>query len=501
MSSLTQFLLFAAVVWVARWFWLVLSARNILNKIRGPSSPSFWTGNFPDIYSVNGWDFHRELGEKYGGVVRVDGLLGEKQLYVFDPKALHQILVKNQDIFEETATTICGSRLLFGEGLLSTSGEQHRKQRKILTPVFSAAHLRQMVPIFFDVAKKVRTILESKVQKGPQEVDILLWNTRTALELVGQAGLGHSFDALVDDEIPPYIQSVKKLGVTLQKMALAATYILPWAVTIGSPKFRRFIVDVVPWKILHDGVAIVDILYSTAVNIYNTKKAALEAGDEVVCSQIAKGKDIISILMKDNSNASSNESLSEDEIIGQLNNLVFAATDTTSSALSRILHILAQRPDAQEKLRQEIRSAQQEGVDFSYDQLVSLQYLDAICRETLRLYPPVSFVTRTARKEVVLTTSTPVTTIDGSTITEIPVPAGTDIIVSILASNRNPAIWGSDVLEWKPERWLSPLPQSVADAQVPGVYSNLMTFSAGGRACMFGYDFLICDRTKLIANL
>jgi hypothetical protein len=79
-------------------------------------------------------------------------------------------------------------------------------------------------------------------------------------------------------------------------MALAATYILPWAVTIGSPKFRRFIVDVVPWKILHDGVAIVDILYSTAVNIYNTKKAALEAGDEVVCSQIAKGKDIISIL-------------------------------------------------------------------------------------------------------------------------------------------------------------------------------------------------------------
>jgi cytochrome P450 len=77
------------------------------------------------------------------------------------------------------------------------------------------------------------------------------------------------------------------------------------------------------------------------------------------------------------------------------------------------------------------------------------------------------------RKEVVLTTSTPVTTIDGSTITEIPVPAGTDIIVSILACNRNPAIGGSDVLEWKPERWLSPLPQSVADAQVPGVYSNL----------------------------
>jgi cytochrome P450 len=57
----------------------------------------------------------------------------------------------------------------------------------------------------------------------------------------------------------------------------------------------------------------------------------------------------------------------------------------TSSALSRTLHTLAQYPDVQEKLRQEIKSAQQEGADLSYDQLNSMVYLDAICRETLRL--------------------------------------------------------------------------------------------------------------------
>jgi hypothetical protein len=82
----------------------------------------------------------------------------------------------------------------------------------------------------------------------------------------------------------------------MHKMALAARYILPWAVTIGSPKFRRFIVDIVPWKNLHDARDILDTLYSTAVQIYNSKKAALEAGDEAVSSQVAKGKDIISIL-------------------------------------------------------------------------------------------------------------------------------------------------------------------------------------------------------------
>jgi len=59
--------------------------------------------------------------------------------------------------------------------------------------------------------------------------------------------------------------------------------------------------------------------------------------------------------------------------------------DTTSGALSRTLHLLAQHPDVQEKLREEILEAKVEGQDLSYDQLVSLPYLDAICRETLRM--------------------------------------------------------------------------------------------------------------------
>ncbi|KAJ6577167.1 cytochrome P450 [Mycena capillaripes] len=522
MPSVLQALLVITALWVARWLWMLLAARKILNNIPGPSPHSLLTGHFVKLYSPDGWDFHHELGEKYGGVVRVGGLLGEQSLYIFDPKALHQIMVKNQDIFEETCVTIQGSRVFFGEGLVSTLGQQHKRQRKMLNPVFSPAHLRQMVPIFTGVAKRVRTTLESKVRRGPQEVDVLMWTSRLALELVGQAGLGYSFDPLVDDEIPLYIQSIEKFQLTISKLALAVIFILPWAVNIGSPKFRRWIINITPWKNLHDARDIFDTLYATAVRIYNLKKAALEAGDEAVSAQIAQGKDIISILMKDNNNVSSTERLSEDEVIGQLKYVLissdllahgahlaahwysprrtvgrslYASIETyqlraTSSALSRTLHILAQHPEAQEKFRQEIRAANahQEGVDLSYDKLLSLEYLDAICRETLRLYPPVSFITRTCRKDVALTISTPITTADGSTTTEIPIPAATDIFVSIISSNRNPAIWGPDSLEWKPERWLSPLPKSVAEAKIPGIYANLMTFNAGGRACI-GFKF------------
>lgn len=65
---------------------------------------------------------------------------------------------------------------------------------------------------------------------------------------------------------------------------------------------------------------------------------------------------------------------------------MFAAMDTTSSALARLLHLLSLNQDVQEKLRKEIKQAREvEGADLPYDRIVSLPYLDAICRETLRL--------------------------------------------------------------------------------------------------------------------
>lgn len=58
--------------------------------------------------------------------------------------------------------------------------------------------------------------------------------------------------------------------------------------------------------------------------------------------------------------------------------------DTTSNALARTLHLLSEHPAVQQCLREELMAAF-DGEDLSYDTLVSLPYLDAVCRETLRL--------------------------------------------------------------------------------------------------------------------
>lgn len=67
----------------------------------------------------------------------------------------------------------------------------------------------------------------------------------------------------------------------------------------------------------------------------------------------------------------------------------------------------------------------------------------------------------------------PIKSTDGSDITEIPVKENTDVIVSIIGANRNKKVWGDDAEEWKPERWLNGLPESVAKAHMPGVYASM----------------------------
>lgn len=61
--------------------------------------------------------------------------------------------------------------------------------------------------------------------------------------------------------------------------------------------------------------------------------------------------------------------------------------DTSSTALTRILHLLALHPEQQAKLRDEVLEAikSRGDSDLTYDELMSLPYMDAVCRETLRL--------------------------------------------------------------------------------------------------------------------
>ncbi|THU97782.1 cytochrome P450 [Dendrothele bispora CBS 962.96] len=484
-----------------------------IHDVPGPKPESWLTGNLLQMFDPRkGWEFHGMMLEKFGAVASYHTFFGSKRLYISDPKSLHHILIKDQvtgspglhtGTYDESRSFIEFNKLVFGQGLLSTVGEHHRKQRKVLNPMFSVGRMRELVPIFYQVAHQLETTLTAKVQsKGPQEIDMLSWLSRAALEFIGRSGLGYSFDPLTNDMSEhEYTRNLKELVHLSTPLMPVRLYVLPWAVKIGSPGFRRAVCKYFPWKRVRRIQELVDYMWNVSEKIYRSKKDS-QATDEEDSEEMGSGKsDILNVLIRENERTSEGEDrLNEEEILGQLSTLIFAAHETTSNAMTRMISLLSLHPEVQNKLREEVTEAYvRSGGDIGYDELEGLPYLDAVCRETLRLFPPVPLLFRTAQKDAILPFSKPIPranhkdSTNPNPINEIFIPKGTSITISILNCNRDPAIWGEDAFEWKPERWLgasgaNSLPKSVLEAKIPGVYSPLMTFNAGGRACI-GFKF------------
>jgi cytochrome P450 len=107
---------------------------------------------------------------------------------------------------------------------------------------------------------------------------------------------------------------------------------------------------------------------------------------------------------------------------------------------------------------------------------------------------------RTTRSDVILPLSTSIHDVNGRETNEIFIPNNTNVFLHIWNLNRDPSIWGDDAAEWKPERWLTALPESVTGAKIQGVYANTMTFIGGGRSCI-GFKFSQLEMKVVLSQI
>jgi cytochrome P450 len=158
-------------------------------------------------------------------------------------------------------------------------------------------------------------------------------------------------------------------------------------------------------------------------------------------------------------------------MIGQIVSFIIAGHETTSTSLTWCLYSLSQHPEMQSKLREEILSSNE-------DDFASLPYLDAVVRETMRRLPAVQGTIRAASEAEIIPLDEPVKLgpraglpwslfglggkVEGSyrneqgdeMVDSIKVEKGQNVFFSIEAFNRSKKIWGEDVEEFRPERWI-----------------------------------------------
>lgn len=148
-----------------------------------------------------------------------------------------------------------------------------------------------------------------------------------------------------------------------------------------------------------------------------------------------------------------------------------AGHETTSSSLSWAAVLLSQNQDIQDKLREEIRAhlpSPNLSETVSLAQIEKMPLLNAVCHETLRLYPTVPFSARTA--------------VHSTTLGDITLRKGTQVWLPIWSINRTPKLWGEDAEVFNPSRWIT----NGAFNNNGGVKSNysLLTFLHGPRSCI-----------------
>ncbi|KAG7440063.1 cytochrome P450 [Guyanagaster necrorhizus] len=490
MSLLSYLALGYALYLVIRLTYSFLK-KSPFQHINGPPAVSWFMGNLSQLFNAKGLPFHQKIVDEYGGMIKVHGFFGDEQLYISDPKALQSVLIKDQDAFEETAVFIETNKVIFGPGLVATTGDQHKRQRKLVNPVFSVAQLKELMPVFYRISDRLADAMETEHGENPV-LDMSEWMSRVALEMIGQTILGYSFDPLSSRVNNPYTSAIKELIPTIFSLSLIRQF-APFLSRLGSPSFRRWLVEWTPNQAVQKVKSISDVMHDTAREILMVKR------EELGREKAKSNRDIISVLLQANENATEDAKMSENELTGQMTVLIFGAQDTTSSALSRILHLLSVRPDIQDKIREELHTAlqaKQSGGRLEYDEISELPWLDAVIKETLRLYPPVPFVRRTAIKERSLTYSPDVHDLDSSA--SVSVPVGTTLFVGIAGANRLESIWGPDAKSWKPERWVNE--QAPGRRVLPGIYAGMLSFLGGGRSCI-GYRFAQIEMKVLLATL
>jgi cytochrome P450 len=360
-------------------------------------------------------------------------------LLLSDPRAIEEVLVTRQRLFEKSLTTH-RLRLIVGNGLLTSEGASWRSHRRLVQPAF---HRDRIAGYAATMSASAAATAESWSDGEERRlVDDL---SRLTLDVVARCLFGTDLDEQAPLISAAITSATEPLYDRLSTFWVFAPDGFP---TPHSRAFRR-----------------ANATFDRAVTAVVERRQA--AG--------SVGSDLLGLLLA--ARDEDGRPMSRREVRDELVTLLLAGHDTSAMALTWALVLLSQAPAVEAELHAEL-DAVLNGRPAGLDDLSRLVLTRRVVDETMRLYPPAWIIERSPRATV--------------TIAGERVRPGTTVILCPWVTHRDPR-WFEEPDSFRPERWAAP-----SVARLPRF--AYFPFGGGARVCL-GTTFALTETTLLLATL
>ncbi|CAI2349328.1 unnamed protein product [Caenorhabditis sp. 36 PRJEB53466] len=446
----------------------IIDARREFFKLRakigldGPE-PHWFLGNLKQIiestaklgYS-DSHNWHQELHKKFGETFAI--YFGKQlNIVISNEEDIKEVFIKHFSNFSDRSYPPIFERAQLMTSLLQSSyANGWKTTRSAIAPIFATSKMRAMHETINEKIETFLTILAEKSESGEKKWDIYEDFQGLTLDVIGKCAFAIDSNCQRDRNEVFYVQARKFItNIDIRHSPIISS-------SLVLPEFSWL------WKFLYKytGLAAAEKpLVEGLADVYERRRGGEGAGSI----------DLLTLLLDREDDKIG--SMTKQEVIENCFAFLLAGYETTSTAMTYCSYLLSRNPEAQQRLFAEIRETS-ETVGLSYDSIHSMKYLDAVYKETLRVYPPViHFVNRVCLNDI---------TLRGQFY-----PKGSNVVVLSYTVHRNEANW-ENACEFRPERFLDWNEKSSSLKWIP--------FGVGPRYCV-GMRFAEMEFKTTIAKL
>ncbi|KAM9971788.1 hypothetical protein ACTFIW_011771 [Dictyostelium discoideum] len=363
--------------------------------------------------------------------------------------------------------------------ILMSEGDQWRYHRSIINQPFSSKNVKLMIPTIITTINKLINHLNNSNNNNNNNntiiIDIHSYCTKLTFDIIGKLSIGYDFNSIEssdkdnnnnnnndndDDDISKQFDFI--LNEMIRPIRRFSSYL---------PLYN----DIKLFKFLNK-------LESIIKGAINSRSLITDDNKNNNNNKTYKKNFLLDNLLDDN--------VKEKDIIGNINTFLLAGHETSANLLTFIFYLLSTHNNVQNDLYNHLIENQKKKINKDNNKFTeededyqSIEFLDWVIYETLRLFPPAPMIGRTSKNDDILK--------NVNNNNNISIPSETLILISVYAIHRDPKLW-KDPNIFNPYRW--------KNIENINNRSDFIPFSSGGRVCV-GQKFSIVEARIIISKL